>query len=51
MSKITYTLKQDTMGVDYIEGIIGDTVMIIPINAENSDYQAYLESLNETKTK
>lgn len=48
---IQYTKKIDAFGNNYIEGIIGDTIMIIPINAENSDYQAYLESLNETKTK
>lgn len=48
---IKYAIKQDHMGVDYLEAIDGDTVMIIPINAENSDYQAYLESLNEAKTK
>ncbi len=46
-----YTIKQDLLGVDYLEAIDGDTVMIIPINLENSDYQAYLKSLNETKTK
>ena len=44
---ITYTIKQDPMGVDYIEGVIGETVMIIPINPANADYQAYLESLDE----
>ena len=44
---ITYTIKQDAMGVDYIEGVIGETVMIIPINPANADYQAYLESLDE----
>ena len=45
MSKITYTVKQDSMEADYIEGVIGDTIMIIPIDPANSDYQAYLESL------
>ena len=43
MSKITYTIKQDSMGADYIEGVIGDTVMIIPTDPANSDYQAYLD--------
>jgi hypothetical protein len=47
MTKITYTIKQDTVGVDYIEGVIGDTVMIIPIDPANSDYQTYLESLKK----
>jgi hypothetical protein len=47
MSQITYTIKQDPMGVDYIEGVIGDTVMIIPMNAANTDYQTYLESLKK----
>ena len=42
MTQITYTIKQDTVGVDYIEGVIGDTVMIIPIDPANSDYQRYL---------
>lgn len=51
MNQINYTIKQDPMGVDYVEGIIGETVLIIPIDANNSDYQAYLESLNEAKTK
>jgi len=44
---IKYTIKQDQMGVDYIEAIDGDTLMIIPINLENKDYQRYLESLSE----
>jgi hypothetical protein len=44
---IKYTIKQDQMGVDYIEAIDGDTFMIIPINLENKDYQRYLESLSE----
>lgn len=42
---ITYTIKQDAMGVDYIEGVIGDTVLIIPTDPANADYQAYLQSL------
>jgi hypothetical protein len=53
MSKITYTVKQDSMGVDYIEGVIGDTLMIIPIDPANADYQAYLnpvEHLTEIPT-
>jgi len=45
MSEIIYTIKQDQMGVDYVEGVIGDTVLIIPIDPANSDYQAYLKSL------
>lgn len=46
---IKYTIKQDQMGVDYVEGVDGDSLLIIPINLDNSDYQAYLA--NETKTK
>lgn len=48
---IQYTQKTDALGNNYIEGIDGDTLIIIPINPDNSDYQAYLESLNEAKTK
>lgn len=47
MSKITFTIKQDLMGIDYIESVVGDTVMIIPIDPANSDYQAYLKSLED----
>ncbi len=46
---IKYTIKQDQMGVDYIEAMDGDTLLIIPVNPSNSDYQAYLE--HEAKTK
>lgn len=42
MTKMIYTIKQDPIGVDYIEGVIGDTVLIIPIDPTNSDYQNYL---------
>jgi hypothetical protein len=42
MSKITYTIKQDLLGVDYIEGVIGDTILTIPMVAGNADYEAYL---------
>jgi hypothetical protein len=45
-----YTIKQDPMGVDYLEAIDGDTVMIIPIDPANSDYQRYLNPPDETKT-
>jgi hypothetical protein len=47
MSK--YTIKQDQMGVDYIEAIDGDTLLIIPVNPSNSDYQAYLKHEAEAK--
>ena len=50
MTQITYTIKQDTVGVDYIEGVIGDTVMIIPIDPANSDYQRYLNPEAEQST-
>lgn len=46
MSKINYTIKQDDKGVNYIEGIIGDTVMIIPMDEANADYQAYINKDN-----
>jgi hypothetical protein len=49
MSKITYTIKQDSMGADYIEGVIGDSLMIIPTDPANSDYQEYLNP-SEAKT-
>jgi hypothetical protein len=46
MSKITYTIKQDLLGVDYIEGVIGDTILTIPMVAGNADYEAYLNKDN-----
>jgi hypothetical protein len=39
---IEYTKKTDALGGEYIEGIDGDTLMIIPIDPANSDYQRYL---------
>jgi hypothetical protein len=39
---IEYTKKTDFTGGEYIEGVVGDTVMIIPIDPANSDYQRYL---------
>jgi hypothetical protein len=39
---IKYTKKTDFAGGEYIEGVAGDTVMIIPIDPANSDYQRYL---------
>lgn len=39
---IEYTKKTDFTGGEYIEGIVGDTVIIIPIDEANSDYQSYL---------
>ena len=39
---IEYTKKTDFTGGEYIEGVVGDTLMIIPIDPANSDYQAYL---------
>jgi hypothetical protein len=51
MSNIIYTVKQDSMGADYIEGVIGDTVMIIPIDPANSDYQRYLRWLEDPETE
>lgn len=46
---IKYTVKTDTSGTEYIEGIDGDTLMIIPVNNANADYQAYLKYLDESK--
>jgi hypothetical protein len=51
VSNIVYTVKQDYMGVDYIEGVIGDTVMIIPKDPANSDYQAYLLWLEDPEAE
>ena len=42
---IQYTRETDDLGKEYIQGINGDTLMIIPIDPANSDYQAYLKSL------
>jgi hypothetical protein len=42
---IQYTEKTDQFGNIYIEGIEGDSLLIIPIDPTNSDYQAYLKSL------
>lgn len=44
---IEYTKKTDFLGGEYLEAIDGDKVMIIPIDPANSDYQAYLKSLEE----
>lgn len=44
---IQYTQKTDALGNIYIEGVDGDSMMIIPIDPANADYQAYLESLND----
>lgn len=49
---IQYTEKTDALGGSYIEGVIGNTLMIIPIDPANSDYQSYLrwvENPNEVE--
>ena len=46
---IQYTVKTDVSGGEYVEAIEGDTLMIIPVNTDNSDYQAYLKYLDESK--
>ena len=53
MTKITYTIKKDLIGTEYIEGVIGDTVLTLPMVAGNADYEAYLnpvEHLTEIPT-
>ena len=47
---IQYTEKTDAFGGKYIEGIDGDTLMIIPIDPANSDYQRYLNPEAEQST-
>ena len=47
---IEYTKKTDFTGGEYIEGVVGDTVMIIPIDPANSDYQLYLNPEAEQST-
>ena len=47
---IEYTKKTDFTGGEYIEGVVGDTVMIIPIDEANSDYQRYLNPEAEQST-
>jgi hypothetical protein len=47
---IQYTEKTDALGGKYIEGIDGDTLMIIPIDPANSDYQRYLNPEAEQST-
>ena len=42
---ITYTKETNSLGNEYIKGVEGDTLMIIPIDPANADYQAYLQSL------
>jgi hypothetical protein len=50
--KIIYELKQDSLENDYIEMTTSDGVIsFVPINEENADYQAYLESLKEASAK
>ena len=44
----TYTQKTDELGWKYVEAIDSDkpeSVIVIPIDEANSDYQAYLLSL------
>jgi hypothetical protein len=45
-----YTIKQDLIGTEYIEGVDGDTVIIIPKDPANSDYQRYLNPEAEQST-
>jgi hypothetical protein len=42
---IQYTKKTGAFGGEYIEAIDGDKLMQIPIEPGNTDYQAYLKSL------
>lgn len=44
---MTYTLKTDSQGNDYVEFIDTDgTIRYVPIAEANSDYQRYLRWLN-----
>lgn len=41
-----YTEKTDNFGNTYIEAINGDSVIFIPADPANADYQAYLNKDN-----
>jgi hypothetical protein len=46
----TYVIKQDASGNDYLEMTTLDGVVsFVPMVAENSDYQAYLDQLKPAK--
>ena len=48
---ITYTEKASSMGDKYIQADLEDgSTLFIPIDPANSDYQAYLKSLDEAAT-
>jgi hypothetical protein len=49
MSK-EYKFQYDENGKECALTIVGENISI-PLDPANSDYQAYLESLNEAKTK
>ena len=49
---ITYLLKTNDLGIKYIEMHNSDnpnSISVIPINVANSDYQAYLKSVDADK--
>ena len=47
----TYTIKKGFEDVEYLEVVSEDNIIsTIPINPANSDYQAYLASLDEAST-
>lgn len=51
---IKYTKKKNELGWEFIELLDSnkpESVTVIPIDESNSDYQAYLASLNETVSK
>jgi hypothetical protein len=41
-----YTEKTDDFGNKFVEAIDGDSVIYIPANPANADYQAYLNKDN-----
>lgn len=52
MTTSVYEIYQNSLGNDVLKRTDANgKVWFIPIDPANSDYQIYLESLNETKTK
>jgi hypothetical protein len=47
---MSYTKKTTEIGYEYIEWDDNGVVRFIPIDEANSDYQAYLKSLDEAST-
>lgn len=47
---MTYTKKATETGYQYIEWDDNGVIRFIPIDESNSDYQAYIQSLDEANT-